>query len=206
VAKVNIARECEPRSQPLFVGCALFCKLVFSVTLILISSLPSPAQDLRATESQVEAAYLYNFGKFVTWPQEQAAVHEFFGICILGKDPFGEVMESTVNGESIGRKKIKVERISSMQQASSCNILFISSTEANNLNATLAAARALSLLTVSDIKHFAERGGMIGLVPDQGKIRFEVNRDAVQRSHLQLSSELLKVAVRVVASRTPGSQ
>jgi dihydroxyacid dehydratase/phosphogluconate dehydratase len=62
----------------------------------------------------------------------------------------------------------------------------------------------MRLLTVSDIPHFAERGGVIGLVSQEDRIRFEVNRSTAEESHLLLSSELLKVAVRVI-ERKPKS-
>jgi hypothetical protein len=90
-----------------------------------------------------------------------------------------------------------------MQQVKSCRILFVSSSEEERLSTILEAAQRLSLLTVSTMKHFARRGGDIGLVSQNDRIRFEVNRAAVAKSHLLLSSELLKVAVKVIGE--PGS-
>jgi hypothetical protein len=166
--------------------------------ILLLSASYSLAQEAHPTESQVESAYLYNFGKFVTWPADRPATSDRFEICVVGKDPFGPVLDSTVTGESIDGKKIAVKRLSSMQQAQSCNILFISSSEEGRLATVLDAAQRMNLLTVSDIKRFAERGGIIGLVVQQEKIRFEVNRTVATRCHLALSSELLKVAIRVI--------
>ncbi len=70
----------------------------------------------------------------------------------------------------------------------------------------LADAQRLRMLTVSDIPHFAEQGGVIEFVTQQDKIRFEVNRSAAEQSHLVLSSQLLKVASRVIEKSTPHSQ
>ncbi len=165
---------------------------------LLLSASYFFAQETQPTEPQVESAYLYNFGKFVTWPADRPAPPDVFGICVLGRDPFGPVLDSTVNGESIDGKKITVKRISSMPQAQPCNILFISSSEEGRLAPILDAAQRMSLLTVSDIKNFAQRGGTIGLVVQGDRIRFEVNRTAATRCHLALSSELLKVAIRVL--------
>jgi hypothetical protein len=172
------------------------CRVFPTLLLGLLSSLCS-AQSA-PTESQVKAAYLYNFGKFVTWPNDGPASAERFQICILGKDPFGSVLDSTVNGESIDRKKIQIRRFDKMQDAAGCNVLYVSSSEESRLPAILAESQRLRLLTVSDILHFAERGGAIGLVTQQDRVRFEVNRSTAERSHLVLSSELLKVAIRVI--------
>jgi hypothetical protein len=176
---------------------------VYAVLSLLATLLP--AQDARPTEFQVKAAYLYNFGKFVRWPANRSGAPDTFNICILGKDPFGALLDSTVAGESIDGKKIGVRRIANISPAAQCSVLFVSTSEESHLAAALAAAQQLSVLTVSDIRNFAERGGAIGLVTDQGKIRFEVNRKSAEQSLLVLSSELLKVAVKVIDKPIPGT-
>jgi len=166
--------------------------------LLLISANLAPAQTTRPTESEVEAAYLYSFGKFVTWPADRSVANNPFEICILGKDPFGKVLDATVVGERIGGRTIAIRRLVQVQQAGTCSILFVSSSEEGRLGSILDSAHRFNALTVSDVKHFAERGGVIGLVVQQDRVRFEVNRAAAERCHVQLSSELLKVAVKVI--------
>ncbi len=91
-----------------------------------------------------------------------------------------------------------MRRISSPQQESGCNIVFVSASEEGNLRSILEAAQRYSVLTVSNIRHFTERGGDIGLISQQDRIRFEVNRGSAAKCGLVFSSELLKVAVRVI--------
>lgn len=161
--------------------------------LLALAVLPCLAQSTRASETEIEAAYLYNFGKFVNWPVQP----EPFEICVLGKDPFGKVLDATVSGESIGPSRVVVSRIASAREAMGCQVLFISNREEGHLKTILTAVRNAEVLTVSDMPHFAERGGMIEFVQREGRVRFEVNLEAVQESKLMLSSELLKVAVKV---------
>ena len=180
--------------------------LVFTITLALPH--PGLAQQVRPTEQQVKAAYLFNFGKFVRWPVDRSVIPDTIDICVLGRDPFGSILDSTVAGETIAGQPIKVRRPNRTLDVTSCNILFVSSSEENQLGPILKIAQQSSILTVSDIPHFAEHGGVIGFVNDADRIRFEVNRDAAERSRLTLSSELLKVASQVIAKSTPplGSQ
>jgi hypothetical protein len=166
--------------------------------LLALAVLPCLAQSPRASETEIEAAYLYNFGKFVNWPAQP----ETFEICVLGKDPFGQVLDETVSGESIGTKRVVVARITSTREAMRCQVLFISVQEEGHLKTILSAVKNAGVLTVSDIPRFVERGGMIEFVQQEARIRFEVNLDAVQESKLSLSSELLKVAVKVVGKST----
>ena len=206
MATLNIAADAPYWSRPVPLRPSFFRKCALALSLLLLFPVHlSQAQELRPTEAQLEAAYLYNFGKFVTWPPDRTKASETFGICILGKDPFGQVLDATVTGESIGGRKIEVKRLANMAQAQACNILFVSMSEEGRLGPILAAAEILRLLTVSDIKHFAERGGAIGLVRQQDKIRFEINRRAADRCHLVFSSELLKVASKLFPEGAPGS-
>jgi hypothetical protein len=176
--------------------------LLVTALFLLFTFIPASTQN-HPTEFQVKAAYVYNFGKFVKWPAEASPATSPFEICVLGKDSFATVLDTTVSGESIDRRSIAVKRISNPQEAAECNILFIGSSEESRLKTILAATQRLSILTVSDIPHFAERGGAIGFVTQEEKIRFEVNLGTAEQSHLALSSELLKVASRVIAR--PGS-
>ena len=174
--------------------------LVFLILLTLmlpLATVASLAQQAPPTESQVKAAYLYNFGKFVRWQSDRMASPDSLQICVLGKDPFGAVLDSTVAGESIDGRKITVRRLAKVQDAGPCSILFVSSSEESRLDSVLASAQPLSVLTISDMPHFVEKGGMIGFVKQDNRIRFEVNRKAAEQSHLVLSSELLKIAVKV---------
>jgi len=174
--------------------------LWFAVLLCL--SATSLAQQVHPTESQVKAAYLFNFGKFVQWPLDHGPSGDSFQLCVLGQDPFGPVLDATVAGESISARKIAVVRISKVSEAAPCKVLYISASETSRLGQILEATRHSGTLTVSDIPHFVERGGIIGFVKQQDRIRFEVNRSAAEDSHLTLSSELLKVALRVMNKDT----
>ncbi len=172
---------------------------------LLVSAVVTSGQVPHPTEFQVKAAYVYNFSKFVTWQMDDGASRAF-SICVLGKDPFGPVLDSTVAGESVGGRPISVKRVSRISEASQCSILYVSSSEEGSLDSILTFAESSGILTVGDMPRFAERGGVIGFVSLQNRIRFEVNRGSAERSHLSLSSELLKVASRVIDPVGPGRQ
>ena len=178
---------------------------VLSLLLILwwLGPIALAAEPTRPTEAQIKAAYLYNFGKFVRWPSDRVSNPDALEMCVLGRDPFGSVLDATVAGESVDSKKITVRRVGKIQDAATCSILFIGSSDENQLGGILAASEHFGLLTVSDIPRFAERGGIIGFVIQQNRVRFEVNRRAAEQSHLALSSELLKVASRVIDNSAP---
>jgi hypothetical protein len=163
----------------------------------LIFSSFAAAQAGKPTEYQVKAAYLFNFGKFVKWPEQTSSDHDTFSICVLGSDPFGKILDSTIAGEQIGGKPVTVRRVTVVSDAGGCRILFVGRSETGRLESILAGLGRSPVLTVSDIDGFANRQGMIQFVMDRDRVRFQVNLSATQKAGLALSSELLKVATAV---------
>jgi hypothetical protein len=163
------------------------------------------AQHSTPTEYEVKAAYLYKLGKFVEWPDNvTSSGDDSFPICVLGQDPFGAAFDTTIARESINGKKVVIKRISKTRDAVSCRILFISSSEESRVKEILTALSKASVLTVSDISEFSRLGGMVQFVVDSNRVRFEVNLTCAERAGLTLSSQLLKVAIRVERNYQPG--
>jgi hypothetical protein len=160
------------------------------------------AQAPKANEFQLKAAYLFNFGRFVQWPDPGAT--ETFEICVLGSDPFGSALDTTLAGGTIAGKNVTAKRIARPQDVNSCRVLYISSSEEGRLKEDLQALDKVRVLTVSDIPRFSDRGGMIGFVSEGDRIRFDVNLDSAAGAGLTLSSELLKVATNVKKSSRLG--
>jgi hypothetical protein len=161
------------------------------------------AQQSRQTEYQVKAAYLYNFGKFISWREEASSGENSLFVCVLGQDPFGKTLDEVLTGASWDGKGVTAKRIRRIEDASECRVLFISSSEGEQMKNILAVAGKLPILTVSDAPEFARRGGAIGFVLSDNRVRFEVNLNAAHRAGLSLSSQLLKVAVRVRGGPQP---
>lgn len=168
--------------------------ICFLLLSAVFASLPMSAQG--PTEYDVKAAYLYNFGKFVKWPESSTKGPQFL-ICVLGSDPFKGSLESTVAGEKVNDKPAVVLHLNSTRNASACNILFISRTEEHEVRRVLESIDISGTLTVSDIPGFAAEGGMIEFVNQAGRIRFTINLASAQQAGLNVSSELLKVASSV---------
>lgn len=162
------------------------------------------AQQQKASEYEVKATYLYNFGRFVQWSTGAVAKSDSFPICVIGQDPFGAALDTILSGESIEGKAVVAKRVSKPQDALSCRVLYVSMSEDSRLKEVLAGLDKAGVLTVSDIPQFSQRGGMIQFVLVGNKIRFEVNLTSAQDAGLTLSSDLLKVAVAVRKSPQPG--
>jgi hypothetical protein len=171
-----------------------------SCCLVLLSLFPkfcNAQSSTQFTTHDVEAAYLYNFAKFVQWPDDKSTRSQQFSICLLGEDEFGKKLDQLIADETLQGRKIVARRLSSASAAESCQIVFIGQSEETRLSKQLAALSVKPVLTVSALPKFLEQGGAIQFLLQNNRVRFAVNLASTQQAGLSLSSELLKVAVFV---------
>jgi hypothetical protein len=145
----------------------------------------------------VEAAYLYQFGRYVEWPSDQPSDSDAFVICVLGADPFGAALDEIVKGKVISGHQVATKRILGPSESQDCRILFVSPSEESHVSAILKALEGTGILTVGRGAQFTRRGGMIAFTSEGKKVRFVVNLGAAEAAKLRLSSQLLRVAVSV---------
>jgi hypothetical protein len=145
-------------------------------------------------EYQVKAAYLYNFAKLVDWP---VPANGPVVIAVFGQDPFGDVLDRTVQGKTVDGRPLVVLRPSNLEQLKGCRILFVSAAEKKRLGAILSAVRGEAVLTVGEFEGFLEAGGNVNFAIEQNRVRFDVNLRAARQVGLQISARVLNLA-RVV--------
>jgi len=162
----------------------------------ILAAAPLSFAEEPPLEYVLKAAYVYRITQFVDWPGEKAAgdASPSFGVCILGDDPFGQTIDYIEEKQSRGRR-FSLERLRKLEDAKSCQVLFISASERGSLDGILDGLEGRGILTISDLKGFARSGGMIGLVVNRkGKVDLEINLGAAEEAGLQISAKLLELS------------
>jgi len=178
--------------------CTILLATAVSLTPAAASSPAS--EDDRPGEYQLKAYFLFNFAKFVMWPDDpnhgQAEVSPLvFGI--LGENPFGQHLEQVITNETIGGRQLVVLYFPTLEAFQTCDVLFITRDFRDELDVTLQRLANQPTLTVGDSKGFLHAGGMVNFNLKVNKISFEVNLVAVEQAGLQVSSKLLRLAERI---------
>ena len=164
---------------------------LLAAVLLCAGSTVTSAQDA-ALEYRVKAAYLFNFTKFIEWPNGAfVGGRSFsFSICVAGRNPFGPVLNTTLVGETAAGLPLAA-RVVNAGGAAGCHVLFV---PAGVPAATyLRAVDTLPVLTVGESPDFLAQGGIINFVLDGGRVRFEINQTAAERAQLRISSRLLQL-------------
>jgi hypothetical protein len=164
-------------------------RAVWLLTLLVIA--PVFAQPV--SEYALKSALLFKLPQFVYRPELDRSAP--LSICVLGNNPFGNLLERLAQAPVDGRP-VRTVRLEGLREASACEFVFISRSEANGLDGVLRRLGSYPVVTVSDIEGFARLGGMVELaLGDEGSaIRILINRRAAQRQSIEFNAQLLRLA------------
>ncbi len=155
-------------------------------------------------EYQLKAAFIYNFTKFVDWPDHRSESKDSpFTIGVFGKNPFGDELNKLAQGRSVNGRPMIIKNITSTNEAASVDLLFVSDGQEELLGKLLGTIQSTGVLTIGESKAFADYGGIINFVTEADKIRFEINLDEAERGGLKLRAQLLKLAKNVRRKTEP---
>jgi len=181
-------------------SCLLIFILCFQPGILCAAPNGSPP---RLKQEQIKAVYLYNFLNFVTWPDysKKTSTNTTSRIIgILGKAPISRALHDLATSLAETRRmKIKMIDYGPYKdgmELKNCDILFINNTEQNNFKKIIANLGQAPVLTVSDNKNFVKKGGMISLFEVNDRIRYSINRQALNQAGLKSNSLLLNSAVK----------
>jgi hypothetical protein len=162
------------------------------VAWLLAAALAAGGGRPAPSDREVQAAFLCSFAEFVEWPDRRPEAP--VAILVLGDDPFGSLLERTVESRPLQTKPIEIRRSRRLEDARGAQIVFVSGSERERVDEVLHSLAGSSVLTVSDLPGFARRGGIIGFVLEQRHVRFEINQRAAEGVGLRISSRLLTLA------------
>jgi hypothetical protein len=149
-----------------------------------------------AAEDQIKAVFLFNFAKYVDWPDPPAGTSASIRMCVPANPQFLATLRSTVQGEVVNGRPLAATELDGLDAARECDILYVGNASSRDAAAWSTAVRGHHTLTVGD--GTLANGIVIAFVRDQNRVRFDINRGAASQQHLSISSRLLDLARRVV--------
>lgn len=168
---------------------------IISVLFLSIPVLCSAQEGQTLRELQVKSAYLYNFTKFIYWnPNPDTTSSKSFTIGLVQADEIANLLEEYTNS-GLSQSNIQIRKLDSIDSDyTGCQLIYIDSSQKNQVPYLLETLKGMKVLTVSDILDFAKEGGMIGFALEKGKIRIEMNLSEITKAGLKVSAKLIEVS------------
>ena len=142
----------------------------------------------------VEAGFVLKFPSFVTWPPESMLGQRRFQICVFGETDIERPLREVAQHSVLFGGEPAVRRLYGLAGVDECHLLFISRAEAEQVSDIVAHVEDMPVLTVANTLDYVDAGVMINLFLDGDKVRFAINKGAVESSALSMSFRLLEAA------------
>ena len=171
-------------------------RALLALVALAVAVPPAPARA-QPTEEAVKAAFLPKFARYVGWPaQAQPGPEAPFQLCVIGRDPFGRMLDQAAAGEAIDGRGVAIRRLESAAGAAGCHMAFVRGTTPAETARQLLALRRLPVLTITDGGPGAQRG-MIHFTIVSRRVRFFIDEAQAAERGLSISSRLLALAAGV---------
>lgn len=174
----------------------LIARTLFSL-LALMGVISHAIADDLSREYRIKAAYLYNLGKFIIWPNEGEMPKEApITLCVYGYNPFENYLDKLQERQIRGRA-ISVRYIGEQDAVDSCQLLFISQLNTSRPKLLTAPPPYPPILTVSDDQDFLNHGGHVSLVAASNNVQLDINLTRAKQTGFNVSASLLEIAHRI---------
>ncbi len=162
-------------------------------------AVPGPADSQQASEAAVKAAFVPKFTRYIQFPAAmQPGAGQPYYLCVIGRDPFGALIDKAAANEVIDGHAVAVRRFASTEPAAvaGCHLAFVAGGDDQATARMLESLKRQPTLTITDARTGRTRG-MVHFVLQQGRVRFYIDMANASERGIVVSSRLLALAVEV---------
>ncbi len=163
---------------------------LFVWTAVLLSTGSINAQR-SVHESDIKAAFVYNFTKYIEWPESKS--EQIICIGFIGETSVKQSLMRLIEKKNL-EDQITIKSYEVTEEIVICNILII--VDHNDLTDLIgASAKENNILIITDNAKPFPKGACINLLKMGPKFRFEISQDNLKSLNLKVSAQLLKLAI-----------
>ncbi len=146
-------------------------------------------------QHEIHAAMLYNFIKYIHWPNESSGGD--FVVGVIGQDDVFETLKKWYDGKPKGAKKYVIRKLASPQEAGQCQVVYVGKSKSRDFDEVKASTDGKPVLTITDANGLGQKGSCINFRVIDGRLKFELNQETVNSSNLKVSSQLSSMAILI---------
>lgn len=162
------------------------------------------AQATKPGADAIKAAFLYNFTKFVDWPERAFAdASSVFHVCVYADPGFRRLLKEILGKELFRGRPIAISELDNGDDLTGCHMVYFDAAHLDRSAARLPALKQAPVLTVGEGVRFLQQGGVIAFLVDENRVRFDISRRGAEAAGLAVSSKLLRVARQIHGAPSP---
>lgn len=168
---------------------------ILALAGIVALSVSSAASGQERPIHEVYSMMLFNFTKYVQWPDHDASGE--FVIGVIGNNEMYSTLTNWYAGKARGTKKYVIRKFSSAAEVTECHVLFIDKAKSTEFDAVSNKVKGKGTLIITDKNGLGEKGSGINFRKVDNKLRFELNQKAIDMANLKVSGALSSMAILI---------
>lgn len=166
-----------------------------SIIILLLIFVSAQKMHAQYAEYEYKAAFIFNFAKFIDWPDNEYLNNDTIVLGIYKNDPFGIILEKTMIGRQANGKYWKIVRLKSNKNLENCHIVFFSDIPPSEYIRMIEQYKDDAVLFIgNELVDFCEYGGNINFTPQYSEFQFEINNNASIHKGIKIDPKLLLLA------------
>ncbi|MDX2196772.1 MAG: YfiR family protein [Cytophagales bacterium] len=168
---------------------------IFAIIILMMTLWYCQKSQAQDVNYKVHAMFMYHFTKYLDWPESKKTGD--FVIGVYGNSDISKELESIAAAKKAGTQNIIVKKLSSASEATGCHIVFVSGSKSSDVNDLCNALSGKPTLVVTEKNGLCKKGSGINFILVDDKLRFEINKNAIESNSLKVSTELQKLGILI---------
>lgn len=156
--------------------------LMFAIGMLLGMVISTPAS---AQIDKYKAIFITKFIKNMEFPEKKAK----YTVGVMGNSPVLLELEKIK-----GVNNLNVIKLSGMDQLTDCDVIFLPEAQHRNFEVIKQNIEGKSVIIISDTEELVSQGAQIGFYAENEKLRFTINKEAMDTKNVKVSRSLLGIA------------
>lgn len=149
----------------------------------------------RAQDEKFKALFMYNFTKYIEWPQNKQSGD--FVIGVIGSPAIASELNAIASKKTVGSQSIKVKEISSSDDVAKLHIVYVAESKSGDAEGIAGRIKGKGVVLITDKAGLAQTTSGINYIKQDGKQKFEANQKILEQEGVKVSSQLMALGVPV---------
>lgn len=160
-------------------------------TIIVSNKLTAQSTDYKAY-----SLYVYNFMKYVGWPEEESTGDFIVGL--IGDSKIKEDLIVLANNKKLKGRKIVFKVFDKVEDITYCHLIYVSSSKSSSIKVINKKFASKPLLIVGEREESVYKGAALSfLTTDEDELKFDINKKEIESHKLKISSSLIKLGTLI---------
>lgn len=149
-----------------------------------------------AQMSKFKALFVFNFAQNTGW-SEELTTNKNFVITVIGDNDVANELKTLAGSRKIGNSKMVIKEASTVDNIGQSHIIYLSQNRSSQMPVLTSYQKNNKVLIIGNQQGICSQGAGITFIIDDGKLKFEISPDNIEKQGLIISKKMIALGVQV---------